>query len=395
MLTDTSPTSSADLFTDEALRNPYPLYDELRAAGPVVWLDRLDVYAIPQYAEARAALREPETFCSGHGVTLNDVVNQATGGVAAISSDAPRHEQMRRVIRQPLMMDALRDLTPTLVAEAETLVDRLVRAGSFNAVTDLAQHLPLTVISKLVGIPEAGRQRMLNWATAAFDSMGPMNERTRAALPLSLEMLRYGNLEAVPPHLSANGWAQQVYDAADRGEIPHEMCPNAMSAYLAPSLDTTINGIGNAMLLLGQHPDQWQLLREDPSLVPNAVNEVLRLESPIQRFTRHVTQDTVVGDATIPEGSRVMILYGAANRDDRRWQNPTRFDVRRDRVAEHLAFGSGPHACVGSGLARLEMRVILEALVKRVARFEVDHPVWAINQFLRGLSSLEITVVES
>ncbi len=132
---------------------------------------------------------------------------------------------------------------------------------------------------------------MLEWAAAAFDSMGPANARTAAAVPLSMEMFRYGMEEAVPPHLAPGGWAQMVYDAADRGEVAAELCPAMMSAYLAPSLDTTINGIGNAMLLFGEHPEQWDLLRSDPSLIPGAVNEVLRLESPIQRFTRYVMQD--------------------------------------------------------------------------------------------------------
>ncbi len=233
---------------------------------------------------------------------------------------------------------------------------------------------------------------MLDWATATFDAMGPHNERTRAALPLTMEMFNYGSEEAVPPHLKPGGWAQMVYDAADRGEIAREICPSMMSGYLAPSLDTTINGISNAMLLFGKHPDQWALVREDSSLIPNAVNEVLRLESPIQRFSRCTTCEHSVDGVTIPADSRVMLLYGAANRDERRWQDPTRFDVRRERVAQHLGFGFGPHACVGSNLARLEMRVILEALGKRVERFEIAKPVRAINQTLRGLASLEVTV---
>ena len=388
----TAPQSELDLFAEAALTDPYPLYDELRAAGPAVWLARHEVFALTRYAETRDVLRNWEVFSSAHGVMLNDIVNGATGGVATICCDPPRHDEMRRVLRQPLMMEALRDLEPTLVSEAEGLVERLVAEGTFDAVSDLATHLPLTVISKLVGIPDAGRERMLAWATAAFDSMGPMNARTQAALPLSLEMLEYGNTQAVPPHLTPGGWAQQVYDAADRGELAPELCPSIMSGYLGPSLDTTINGISSAMLLLGEHPDQWELLRQDPALIPNAVNEVLRLESPIQRFSRYVAEATRIGGAPIPAGTRVMVLYGAANRDERRWRDPERFDVRRERVAEHLAFGNGNHACVGSGLARLEMRVVLEALVARVARFEIAHAERAINQVLRGLASLEVTV---
>ena len=176
----TAPESDLDLFCDGALADPYPLYDELRAAGPAVWMSRLQVYALPRYAEARAVLRDPERFASGRGVSLNERLNAASAGVATISTDAPRHDEMRRILRRPLMMDALRELTPTLQGEAEGLVDRLAERGTFDAITDLAHHLPLAVISKLVGIPEAGRERMLAWASATFDAMGPMNARTRS-----------------------------------------------------------------------------------------------------------------------------------------------------------------------------------------------------------------------
>lgn len=387
------PESDLDLFTDEALTDPYPLYDELRASGAAVWLNRVGVYALTRYAETRQALRDWEVFSSNRGVMLNDVMNNAAGGVAVICTDPPRHDEMRRVLRRPLMMDALRNLAPQLRREAAALVDRLVAQGTFDAVSDLAQHLPVSIISNLVGIPEAGRERMLAWATASFDAMGPMNARTEAAMPLTLEMLTYARTEAVPPHLKPGGWAQMVYDAGDRGEIAKDLCPGLMSGYLGPALDTTINGISNLMMLFGGHPEQWDLVRDDPSLIPNAVNEVLRLESPIQRFSRYVAENTVVGDTPIPAGSRVMILYGAANRDERRWAVPTTFDVRRERVAGHLAFGNGPHACVGSGLARLEMCVILDALVARVARFETAHLQRAVSQALRGAASLQVTVL--
>ncbi len=392
MQTATPPESAMDLFTEAALCDPYPLYEELRAAGPAVRLTELDIWALSRYGESRDVLRDWEVFSSTHGVMLNDAVNDVIGGKAIICSDPPRHTDMRRVLRRPLMMDALRELAPSLKAEADALVERLVERGSFDAVTDFAQHLPLTIVAELVGLPAGGREQMLPWASATFDAMGPMNERTEAAIPAMLEMLDYGNTKAVPPYLKPGGWAQRVYDAADRGELAPELCPSMMSGYLAPSLDTTINGIGSAMLLLGEHPDQFRLLREDPALIPNAVNEVLRLESPIQRFTRHVTQDTTIGDTAVPAGARVMVLYGSCNRDERRWEDPTRFDVQRPRVAEHLAFGNGTHACVGSGLARMEMRLLLEAFTARVERFEVSKPARATNQVLRGLASLQVTV---
>ena len=164
-----------------------------------------------------------------------------------------------------------------------------------------------------------------------------------------------------------------------------------MNDYMGPSLDTTIFAVSSAIWLFAQHPEQWDAVRADPSLIPNAVNEVLRLESPIQGFSRMVTRDHVVDGVTIPANTRVIVLYGSANRDERKWEDPERFDVRR-RASEHLAFGQGPHACVGMSLARLEIKALLTALAKRVTRFELGHTRRAINNVLRGFESVEVTV---
>ncbi|WP_234834912.1 cytochrome P450 [Mycolicibacterium stellerae] len=369
------------------------MYEELRAGGPAVWLNKLGLFAIPRYEQLRTIARDPDSFSSASGVMFNDTVNAAMRGRAIICTDPPQHTAIRRVIRHPIGPDTVRNLADILNQEAQAVVDRLVEAGEFDGVTDFAYHLPLTVISRLVGIPETGRERMLDWASALFQGAGPDNPASRAAFPTLMDMLRYQEEEAVPPNLRPGGWAQAIYDAADRGEIDRSSCAGMMSAYLAPSLDTTINGISSAMMLFGQHPEQWDLIREDPSLIPNAVNEALRLESPLQRFSRLATRDYAVGDITIPEGTRVMLLFGSANRDERRWEDPTRFDVRRPRVSEHVAFGFGPHTCLGSNLARLEMRALFEALSARVERFEISDLVRSTNQLLRGLTSMRVKLV--
>ena len=151
-------------------------------------------------------------------------------------------------------------------------------------------------------------------------------------------------------------------------------CPMLFIDYLAPSLDTTISAIGNALWLFATHPDQWQLLRDEPAPGQGrALNEALRLESPISCFTRVAAVDAVIGGVDIPAGSRVMVSFASANRDERRWHDPERFDITRES-AGHLAFGHGEHACVGMGLARLEGTAVLTALVERVATIELDGP---------------------
>ena len=144
--------------------------------------------------------------------------------------------------------------------------------------------------------------------------------------------------------------------------------------------------------MLGQHPEQWDIIRENPALIPQAVNEIIRLESPIQGFTRYVTEDVEVDDIRVPTGSRVAVLYASANRDERKWRDPEKFNVLRDGVGDHLGFGFGEHQCVGNNLARMEMRMLLTALASRVKRFEVGETQRVMNNVLRGLSKCIVTV---
>jgi cytochrome P450 len=287
----------------------------------------------------------------------------------------------------------LSDVTTLVREEAETLVEGLVHDRSFDAVAQLARHLPVKVVSQLVGVPEEGRERMLDWANASFNAMGPMNDRTRAAIKVQEEMLEYAHTKAVPPHLTPGGWAQMLYDAGERGDVPAELCPVMIPDYLAPSLDTTIHAIGNAVVLFAQNPDQWSAVRADRSLMTNAINEVLRVESPVQKFTRFVTRETVLGGCPLPEDSRVLVMYASANRDERRWTDPERFDVRREGLSGHLAFGSGPHACIGQHLARIEMKALFEALAERVERFDIVSARRNLNQTLRGYEEIRVEVL--
>jgi cytochrome P450 len=164
-----------------------------------------------------------------------------------------------------------------------------------------------------------------------------------------------------------------------------------LNDYWGPSLDTTIFGTASAVWLFAQHPDQWDLLRDDPSLLPHAVNEVLRLESPISQFSRVTTREVTYGEVSVPAGARVLVMYGSANRDERKWSDPERLDVLR-KPSDHIGFGYGEHACAGQPLARMEMKAVLAALVQRVERFEVVRMERAMNNMLRGIRTLEVRV---
>ena len=384
------PVYDVDLYSDEVLRDPYPHYGALRDLGGVVWLPRNQLHAVARFDEVRAALRNPTVFSSAQGVAANDHVNTISRGTT-LASDAPLHDRLRAIIAAPLLPRALEEIAPEIRAEAHRLVDDLVARGQFDAVSDLARHLPLTIVSKLVGLEDHGRGSMLRWAAATFNVLGTMNARACTALKDVQEMRAYLGGEDIRTRLRPGSWGDRIFAAADRGEVEPERCPVLMRDYLGPSLDTTIFATANLILLFGRHPAQWDLVRNDPALIPNAINEALRLESPVRGFTRHLAAEATIADLTLPRGSRLLLLYASANRDERKWQDPERFDVKR-RANDHLGFGNGTHMCAGLHLARLEMTALLEALVKRVARFEIGEPVLALNNVLRGLASLPVRV---
>jgi cytochrome P450 len=187
---------------------------------------------------------------------------------------------MRGVIRAPLSAPALKEVAPQIEAEAERLVEQLVEQKTFDAMADCARHLPVTIVSRLVGLPEEGRANMLRWAAATFDALGVMNARGMEALPHIHELHDYCADAQTLSGLSPDGWAAALWQAADRGTIPRSKCPAMMRDYISPSLDTTIFAIGSLIWLFARYPDQWERVRTDASLIPGAINEAVRLESP-------------------------------------------------------------------------------------------------------------------
>jgi cytochrome P450 len=186
-----------------------------------------------------------------------------------------------------------------------------------------------------------------------------------------------------PDALRPDGWAARLFAAGDAGALEPEEVRGLLIDYIAPSLDTTILGAGHLLYLLGAHPEQYEEVRAHPELIPSAVHEALRFEAPVRAFTRLAVTRYQAGEVSIPEGERVLLCYGAANRDERHYAEPDRFDVTRD-ARDHLAFGHGVHRCAGGHLAQLELESLLRALVSRVRRIEVGPPNVLMNNVLRG-----------
>lgn len=385
-----APTYDEDLYSEDAILNPYEHYRALRDLGPAVWLPKHNVYAVARYSDVVAALRNSAVFSSASGIAVSETTNAVAGGTL-IASDPPVHDQLRKLVAAPLTPAAVTQLRTGIEEAAEALVVELTGRGSFDAATDLAQYLPLTIVSHLVGLPEAARDRMLTWAAATFDIFGPDNDRAARARPVVQEMRNYVVEQATRDKLKEGSWATRLLDHVDTGAIRPEQVTTLLRDYLGPSLDTTIFAIANLIWLFSQFPDQWDLLRDDPSLLRNAVNEAVRLESPIRGFTRKVTTDTNIGGIHVPAESRVLLFYASANRDERKWTDPERFDIRR-HIPDHVGFGFGVHSCAGMHLARLEIESLLKSLIPRVHRFEAGPLIRAVNNTLRGLASLPITV---
>ena len=384
------PIDDVDLFADEALAEPYEHYRRLRDMGPVVRLSAHDVYAVTRYADVRQVLDNPDVFCSGQGVGFNDFINTIGQGTT-LMSDGEQHRTLRGVIVRPLTPKALAALRPDAQELADRLVDQLVTQVSFDAVSDLAEILPATWVPELLGWPDEARDRLIDWGSANFDALGPPNARADAGGSGLLEMATFA-AQLAQSTLPADSMAAGILDAAARGEIEPAQCPLAIIDYMAPSLDTTISALGNAIWLFATHPEQWHLLRQDPDRVKHAFNEVLRMETPISSFTRVTTRATAIDGVEIPSGARVMVSYASANRDERHWDNSDVFDITRNS-AGHVAFGYGEHACAGMGLARLEGAAVLGALLERVERFELmSPPVRKLNNLIRSFASLPIAI---
>jgi cytochrome P450 len=378
------PELDVDLYSDAAIVDPYPLYRTIRDLGPAVWLRAHGAWAIGRFDDVRAALRADGVLISGQGVAMNDVVNGQSSRLV-LSSDGDVHRQLRTVLMKPMMPSALREVQGEVERLADALVADLCTRESFDGIVDFAQHLPVAIVSHLVGLPEEGRQRMLEWARATFDALGTMNARGEAALPLLFEMVAYA-AGVTRASLRPDGWAARLFAAADEGKIEPTDVANLLIDYVAPSLDTTILGLGHLLYQLGRHPDQWNLVRMDPDLVPRAIDEALRLAPPVRAFSRLAVADYDVAGTMIPAGDRVLILYAAGNRDERRYPDPDRFDVTRD-ARDHLGFGHGVHRCAGSHVAQLEMQSLLRAMVARVRAIEVGEPEVGLNNVLHGYRS--------
>lgn len=389
------PVLGVDPYSRENLMDPSALHAQLRDAGPVVRLARYECWAMARFAEVHAAMNDWQTYSSASGVGLDDFRKTKPWRPPSIllEVDPPLHTQTRSVMSRVMSPAAMRQKRVEWQEKADRLVDDLVARGTFDAISDLANVFPLRVFPDAVGLGPEGRENLLPYGNMVFNSFGPRNEVFLESVADAQPVVQWIMDQCRRDMLTPGGFGAQVFEAMDRGEIDETQAPILVRSMLTAGLDTTIIGIGSMVHAFALFPDQWRLLRDTPALLRPAFDEVVRWASPVQTFFRTTTRDVHVDGVTIPEGEKVLMFLGAANRDPRKWERPDDLDIRRATTG-HVGFGTGIHGCVGQMVARMEADVVMTAMIKRIRAIEiVGEPVRHLNNTLRSLASLPVRVI--
>jgi cytochrome P450 len=392
------------LFGSQMLADPYPYYARLRAMAPVYWADQFGGWVLTRCADVTAVLRSPNTSAERFKKGKQQVGPefQALNEMRAhsmLTADGPRHTRLRLLVNKAFTPKTVEGLAPFIRTYVDKALDTAQARGRMDLMAELACPLPVTVIAEMLGLPPEDRDRFKKWSD---DSTAVANVRSN----LSPEVLRksvaasealhmyFRNIIAQRRTAPRDDLISALIKAQEEGDrlSDAELLANCV-LLLNAGHETTTNLIGNGTLALLRHPDQLKRLRDDPSLIPTGVEELLRYDSPVQFTIRILTADAELGGKVLRAGQMVLLLLGAANRDPEQFPDPDRLDVGRPNN-KHVAFGLGSHACLGMPLARLEGRIVFEALLQRAAKLRLDGPPprYRQNFNLRGLESLPVSL---
>jgi len=384
--------------------DPYPHYAELRREAPVHW-SPAGFWVVARYRDGTAiltdrsfAMTEPREWGNANtfeyeGAAFERVI--ASLSRMMLFKNPPDHTRLRGLVSKAFTARAVEGLRGRVREIVDELLSAVRESGRMDLIADLAYPLPAMVIAEMLGVPAEDRSRFRSWSRDLAPTIDPMilpDQLERAAAAI-------GEFTDYLVHLVAARRAEPRADllsaliaAEERGDklSQDELVSNAM-LLLNAGHETTTNLIGNGTLALLRHPRELEGLRRDPGLLPGAIEELLRYDSPVQMTGRSARTERVVGDATIEPGQQVVVLVGSANHDSERFADPDRLDVRRGD-AEHLSFGGGSHYCLGASLARLEGQVAIGAIVSELPklRLATGEPEWRETLTLRGLKSLPV-----
>ncbi|HUP86759.1 MAG TPA: cytochrome P450 [Acidimicrobiales bacterium] len=386
----------AKLMTPAGLANPYPIYDELRAGPGIHEAKRFGVWLLASHALVSAAVRDDRLSVDNRLIAGNDIRpgEHFNDHEMILRMDPPDHTRIRRLVGKAFTPKAVAAMRPRIELVSDELLDGVGR--SFDVVDDYAVPLTVRVICDILGVPDRDWRRFRSWGDDVTRTMGVNVSRAdvriaEAALGELAEFLvshiRTKRVDPGPDLLSAMIAAKE--EDGDR-LTDRELLANTFLILLA-GFETTVNLIGNGVVALMESRDQWERLCADSTLVPNAVEELLRFDSPVQFTGRNVPDDVHIGGFIVPKGKQLMLLLAAANHDPAVFDEPRRLDTTRANARDHVAFSSGPHYCLGASLARLEGEVAFRSLSTRLPSMQVSgRPARKRTDLLRGYQRISV-----
>lgn len=388
----TEPTVVYDPLDYDARSDAYPLYRLMRDEFPVYYNPQRQIWALTRFDDVQAASRDWETFSNVPGTDIDDF-HEVTGPGDFLSLDPPRHDELRDVVRRHFAPSAMVKCEPEMAAVVDSLLDGLIERETVDLAADFAMQLPVAMMAAIIGFPAADRERLV----ALVHDFG-YRESGQSAVPArcraaARELHSYfGDLVAVPAEHPSGCVVSGLAAAVTAGTVTSEEAANICGGLFLAGIETTAALISNALKILSECPDKATFLRENPQIMPRAIEEFLRYESPVPQTARTATRSVAIHDTEIPAGARVVLVYAAANRDERRFPNPDVLDFGRE-VKRMLAFGEGVHFCMGAPLARPEARIALSRFLARVSAFELcGEPQWMPTHVVRGYGHLPATL---
>ena len=380
----------------ESWRDPFTMYQALRDHDPVheVKADEGDYWVLSRFDDVMAAAIDAGTFSSAQGLTFAYGEMEKLGVEAPIvMMDPPDHTKLRKLATKRFTPKQVADVEPLIRDFVVERVERLREQGEGDIIEEFLKPLPSLVVAHSLGVPQADRDRFDGWSDAIVSSNATGN--VLGAADAVAELFAYFNalIERRRTEPGDDMISTLVHAKLDGEDVPLAKLLGMAFTMVTGGNDTTTGLLGVAVELLTRNPDQRKLLLEDGSRLKNAVEEFLRLASPVQGLARTTTRDVEIRDRTIPEGRKVMLLYAAANRDEREWgPNADECDVER-RIRRHLTFSYGPHHCIGAAIARLQATIALEVLLDSCPDFAVDADAgrFAPGHFVRRYESLPFT----
>ncbi|KBR64809.1 cytochrome P450 [Mycobacterium avium] len=369
-----------DPFSQDFFNHPYETYKRLRDEAPVYYSERYDFYALTRHADVSAGLKDFETYSSSRGIDLQMVQSGQPPPPLVIMMDPPDHRRMRSLVNKVYTPRAIEAQRPMVIEQ----VDRFLNAVDpthFDVVQDFSALFPVEVITRMLGVPAELRQQVRMWLDTALAREPGKVEMPEAGMQAGLETaLMYFNIiterraEPRDDMISALIAAEVTRDDGGITQLDDLEIAGFATLLGGAGAETVTKLIGNAVVTLSQNPDQWQMLLDDRSKVPAAVEELLRHEAPAQYVVRYSMKDVELHGVKIPAGKPVLLVVGSANRDERAFTKADTFDIDRDRgEAQNIGLGYGVHSCLGAALARLESTIALGRLLDFMPRYEVLH----------------------